>query len=412
MQNNNRCFIYLWDKLVGEMILVDNEIYFKYDNNFKIEISPLELPIGKTQYSFNHSKYQHQHCVAGVFADSLPDSFGMKIIENYFLKEDSRFIPNVIDKLLFVGDVSLGALRYQPSIDALTKENIPLKLKDMKLHKKNILNKNTYNSIREAIDMYKSFSPAGGAKQKMILSWDKKTNTFYTRKAKNDEISLILKIDESEIPNDAREAITEYVYSLTAKECGIDIPKTYLLKDEDNYTHFAIERFDIDENKERLHIHTLSGLLNLEKSTRIDYIDVMNIAKQYLKLSHTDIVELYRRMIFNYIYNNCDDHLKNTSFIMDKNGIWKLSPAYDLTYNNRIGQRDMMLTINQKLSTVLTVIDFKDIALKFNIDDYQDIIQRVEKSVDFFKYQLDNYMDDRFKYDKLELLSVNYVFDV
>ena len=97
---------------------------------------------------------------------------------------------------------------------------------------------------------------------------------------------------------------------------------------------------------------------------------------------------------------------------MDKNGIWKLSPAYDLTYNNRIGQRDMMLTINQKLSTVLTVIDFKDIALKFNIDDYQDIIQRVEKSVDFFKYQLDNYMDDRFKYDKLELLSVNYVFDV
>lgn len=409
MQNNNKCFVYLWDKLVGEMVLVRDKIYFKYDDKFKIEISPLELPIKKVQYGFNDLKYQHQYQIAGVFADSLPDSFGMKIIDSYFEEENKNFKPNIIDKLLFIGDVSLGALKYMPSIESLEKSNLSIELKNAKNYKKNILRENSYSSIREVIDMYKSFSPTGGAREKMILSYDAEDNIFYIREAKGNEISLILKIDESEIPNDGRDAITEYIYSIVARECEINIPKTYLFKDEDDYTHYAIERFDIDENGERLHAHTLAGLLHFEKSKRIDYTDVMSIAEQYLFLPHEDIVEIYRRMVFNYAYNNCDDHLKNHSFVMDKTGKWRLSPAYDLTYNNTRGQSDMVLNINQKLSTKANLIDFEEIALKFKITNYMSIIKQVENSYELYEKLINEMMNEKFKYDKLILLSTNKI---
>ena len=360
MQNNHKCHIYIWDRLVGEMILVNDVVYFRYDTNFDINISPLSLPISKSQYSFE--KLDFQYSIAGVFADSLPDSFGMKILEGYFDRNYKNFIPNIIDKLLFIGDVSLGALSYKPAIDTANSVNIPIDLKDTKMHKKRILQENSYSSIRTAVDMYKSFSPAGGAKQKMILSYYENNKVFYIGEAKKGDISLIVKIDESDKPYDGVDAITEYIYSKVARESGINITNTYLFNDDNGFIHFGIKRFDIDENQERLHTHTLAGLLHMNKSQRIDYIDIMQVTKQYLYIPQSDTQELYRRMIFNYIYNNNDDHLKNYTFLMDKQGKWRLSPAYDLTYNNTVGQRVMMLNINKKMSDEIGYEDFKEIA--------------------------------------------------
>ena len=403
MQNNNRCFVYIWDILVGEMVLVEKKVYFKYDKDFKINISPLYLGISQAQYSFPELNFQH--AIAGVFADSLPDSFGMKVIEGYFEKNHVKFEPNIIDKLLFIGDVSLGALTYKPAIDTIKSKNIPLELKDAKSLKKSILEENTFSSIRVAIDMYKSFSPAGGARQKMILNYDKKENKFYIGKEKKKYKSLIVKIDESDTPGYGADAITEYIYSQVAKNSGIDIPNTYLFEDDEGYKHFAIERFDIDKNNTRLHTHTLAGLLHVDKSKRLDYIDIMKVVKLHLSLPQEDIEEMFRRMVFNYVYNNNDDHLKNYSFLMDKSGKWRLSPAYDLMYNNTNGQRIMMLNINGKTSEEVSYSDFEVVAKELNITKYKNIIEKVLESEKFFISLLDEMMDEKLRFHKLELLQ-------
>ena len=377
MQNNTRCLIYIWDILVGEMVLIKNTVYFKYDKDFKMDISPLSLELSKTQYCFKELNFQH--CIAGVFADSLPDSFGMKVIDGYFERTYKRFEPNIIDKLLFIGDVSLGALSYKPAIDSIKNKNIPIALKDAKTLKKSILERNSFSSIRVVIDMYKSFSPAGGAKQKMILNYNKKDNEFYIGKEKKSYKSLIVKIDESDRSGYGVDAITEFIYSKVAKVCGINIPKTYLFEDEDGYKHFGIERFDIDKDKNRLHAHTLGGLLHIEKSKRLDYIEIMKVVKLYLSLPQEDIDEMYRRMVFNYVYNNNDDHLKNYSFLMDKSGEWRLSPAYDLMYNNTNGQRVMMLNINNKTSDEVRYSDFEKVAKELNVLNYKNIIKKNTK---------------------------------
>ncbi len=405
MQNNDRCFIYIWDMLVGEMILVKDTVYFKYDKEFKMNISPLYLELSKAQYSFEGLDFQHS--IAGVFADSLPDSFGMKVIDGYFERNYKRFEPNIIDKLLFIGDVSLGALSYKPAIDTIKSKNIPIELKDAKTLKKSILEKNSFSSIRIAIDMYKSFSPAGGAKQKMILNYNKKENQFYIGKEKKKYKSLIVKIDESDTPGYGADAITEYIYSKVAKKCGINITKTYLFEDEDGYRHFAIERFDIDKDNNRLHAHTLSGLLHVQKSKRMDYIDIMKVVKLYLSVPEEDIQEMYRRMVFNYVYNNNDDHLKNYSFLMDKSGKWRLSPAYDLMYNSTNGQRVMMLNINNKMSDEVSYSDFEEVAKELNITNYKSIVKKVLSSEKLFISLLDEMMNEKFKFNKLELLQIN-----
>ncbi len=405
MQNNDRCFIYIWDLFVGEMILLKGIVYFRYDKNFKMNISPLYLELSKALYSFKELDFQHS--IAGVFADSLPDSFGMKVIDGYFERNHKRFEPNIIDKLLFIGDVSLGALSYKPAIDTIKSKNIPIELKDAKTLKKGILEKNSYSSIRIAIDMYKSFSPAGGARQKMILNYNKKENKFYIGKEKKKYKSLIVKIDESDNPGYGADAITEFIYSKIAKQCGINITKTYLFEDEDGYKHFAIERFDIDKDNHRLHTHTLSGLLHVEKSKRIDYIDIMKIVKLYLSVPQKDIEEMYRRMVFNYVYNNNDDHLKNYSFLMNQKGEWRLSPAYDLMYNNTNGQRVMMLNINGKMSDEASYSDFEEMAKELNIENYKSIINKVLKSEKLFISLLDEMMDEKLKFNKLELLQIN-----
>ena len=400
MQNNYKCKIFIWDKLVGEMVLVKGSIYFKYDESFDLNISPLSMKLSKAQYNFDSLHFQY--AVPGVFADSLPDSFGMKIIDKYFSDTYENFVPNIIDKLLFVGDVTLGALTYKPSMFQAGKKTIPILLKETKEFKKSLLEKNTYKSLRHAIDMYRSFSPAGGAKEKLILSYSQKHETFYLGKAKAKDKSLLVKVDESEYPHYGAKSIIEYIYSKVAASCGITMPNTYLFTDTLGYIHYAIERFDIDKNKERLHTHTLAGLLHMEKSTAIDYANIFTIAKQKLLLRQDDIDELYRRMVFNFIYNNNDDHLKNTTFLMDKKGSWRVSPAYDLTYNNTVGQREMILKINSKLSSQIGYEDFAALGKAFGVN-YDAILKEIKKSEELFLRLIDHYTTDTIKYDLLEI---------
>ena len=282
-------------------------------------------------------------------------------------------------------------------------------LKEAKEFKKKILEEKSYENIRNAIDMYRSFSPTGGAKEKLILSYNEKKDIFYLGSAKKGDKSLIVKIDESEYPKYGAKSIIEYLYSKVAVKCGIKMTSTYLFEDTLGFKHFAIERFDITDNNTRLHTHTLSGLLHLEKSTPIDYKNILALAKQQLMVPQEDLEEIYRRMVFNYIYNNNDDHMKNTTFLMNKEGKWRLSPAYDLTYNNTNAQRDMILKINGKLSSNVTYDDFAQIGREFEVS-YDAIINDIQASKIYFNELLDEYKNNNIKFDLLEIAQTRSVF--
>jgi len=408
-QNNNKCSVYIWNELVGELILIKEKIYFKYKNNFDLEISPIELPVSKNQFDFSDLKFQYG--LSGVFSDSLPDSFGMKIIDDYFHDNYPAFSPNIIDKLLFVGEVNFGALSYKPAYGSAKENNIPIELSKIKQHKKNILENKTYSSVKEAAAVYRSFSPAGGAREKIILNYNEKNNSFSVGANINNDIPILLKLDESKKSNDGRNGIIEYIYSLTARKAGIDFPDTYLFKDENGFSHFAVKRFDVNRDGEKLHKHTLSGLLNIDKSKRIDYIEFMEIAKNQLFVSQKDIVEMYRRMVFNYVFNNNDDHIKNHSFLMGKDGNWKISPAYDVTFNNVIAHRNMMLSINYKKSSDVVMDDFKVIADKFGISNFKEIILEVQSTKEYFSDLVIKMIPAEFDYDISLYLDINEIID-
>jgi serine/threonine-protein kinase HipA len=396
-ENNNKCSVYLWDTHVGEIILIKENLYFKYNKNFKMNISPIELPLSTSQ--FNFSQLHYQYGLPGVFSDSLPDGFGMKIIDDYFQDNYPNFKPNIVDKLLFIGDVSFGALSYKPAYNISKTTNIPIELAQIKQHKKNILSDKSYLSIKEAAAVYRSFSPAGGAREKIILNYNKTDKSFSVGFNKKFDTPILLKLDESLRAEDGRNGIIEYIYSQIAKKAGINITDTYLFKDDEGFSHFAIDRFDVNENGEKLHQHTLSGLLNFDKSKRIDYSDFMNIAKTHLLVKKPDLEEIYRRMIFNFVYNNNDDHLKNHSFIMNEKGEWSISPAYDLTFNDKIAQRTLMLNINGKRSSEAKFEDFQTLAEKFEIENFREIIQNILNTREYFAKMVKKMIPEQFDLD-------------
>jgi serine/threonine-protein kinase HipA len=165
----------------------------------------------------------------------------------------------------------------------------------------------------------------------------------------------------------------EYTYSKIVKNCGINIPDTYLLtgsKSENAF--FVIKRFDVLENGERLHVHTYAGLhgLNFREASH-DYSDLLRTIQE-ISRNHSQVVEAYRRMVFNYLGYNADDHMKNFSFTMNKKGEWLLSPAYDMSYSTgKQGYHSMSLN---GIRNNATVKDFEKMAENFNVKTWKDIV--------------------------------------
>ena len=180
---------------------------------------------------------------------------------------------------------------------------------------------------------------------KFTVNYDPGSEHFsYGLKPQKGVIPCILKIPTER--NEDYQQI-EYVYSLMAKNSSIRIPETFLKEEKDRY-YFAIRRFDINKDLSRNHVHTLAGMMGIDFSNRIiDYRDALKLTFN-LTRDKREVEEFFRRMVFNIIGYNCDDHTKNFSFIMDHSGKWSLSPAYDMTYSRSRNNMHQM-SINGKL---------------------------------------------------------------
>lgn len=303
------------DRKVGTLTLSADRktCVFEYDNTWLLDgfsISPLELPLKNGLFTAKRNPFGGNF---GVFEDSLPDGYGRYLMHKTLLRQGiNDFNLSVLDRLSLVGKNGMGALTYEPTT---TIEN------DEEITDWDLLQEKALEVLREQQDtdagllLYNSGN-SGGCRPKAIFS-DKDGH-------------WLIKFRHTYDPQDMGQ--TEFLYNETAKRCGISVPDFRLVDGR----YFASRRFDLTDNGERIHTATAGGLLCISLSAPVlDYINLLALTG-YLTQSKEDVEELYRRMVFNYLTENKDDHCKNFSFFVSydtlKKWQWHLAPAYDLTH--------------------------------------------------------------------------------
>ncbi len=403
MKNVNTVRVKMWGTTVGYLHQDDNGMVgFQYDEEFlksNIEISPVKMPLSTVTYTFPALPEQTFHGLPGMVADSLPDKFG-NIVINRYLESQGRTADSlsVIEKLCYTGKRGMGALEYEPSqelttmnetvdLDALTKLASEILSEKEQIH----IEKND-NLMAQLMECGSS---VGGARAKTLIAWNPETNDIRSGQinaGKGYEYWLLKfdniknNKDKDSRPDDGEYTKVEYAYYLMALDAGIEMSECRLYK-ENGSAHFMTKRFDRKGVKgEKLHMQSLCALAHMDfNSPRIySYEEAFSVMKQ-LKLPYSDFVQLFRRMVFNEYAKNYDDHTKNISFLMDKKGVWSLSPAYDITFSYRkdsIWVSAHQMLINGK-SDNITKEDLLKVSEKANIkkSDAVKIIEQVISSV-------------------------------
>lgn len=341
----------MWGTTIGYLHRQDNGLIgFQYDDNFipsGIEVAPVKMPLSELTYSFPALPEITFSGLPGMLADSLPDKFGNIVIKRY-LESQGRTEDSltVLEKLCYTGQRGMGALEYEPStnivdineevnIDALTKL-----ASDILSERESLNIKYDDNMIAQ---LMQGSSSVGGARAKTLIALNPETNEVRSGQinaGKGFEYWL-LKFDDiannkdkDKEPDGKEYTKIEYAYYLMAKDAGIKMSECRLYK-ENGRAHFMTKRFDRKGVKgEKLHMQSLCAIAHMDfNSPRMySYEDAFNIMRK-LNIPHTDFVQLYKRMLFNEYAKNYDDHTKNVTFLMDKKGVWRLSPAYDMTFS-------------------------------------------------------------------------------
>jgi serine/threonine-protein kinase HipA len=318
-----------------------------------------------------------------MIADSLPDIFGNIIFKEWFEANNKGFDKiTPLEQLAYVANRGMGALEYKPVVKVPDNATINLDqivevLKQVLDVKKNTVEKNL--DTNALLNIFKIGSSAGGARPKILISEHKETREIIpgdvVYSGEYNHWLIKLNIDEEEYYN---KEIVEYVYSRLVKEAGIQMMESKLVENR----HFATLRYD-RQNGEKQHVLTASGLTGWDfmKPENASYENVFKLAAD-LKVPHKDLQELYRRMIFNVVFANDDDHLKNHSFIYDReNDAWNLSPAYDITYPHnlkyKIYRKGRALSINNKRIDI-QLNDVLAIAELYSIKNPKKIMQEVQ----------------------------------
>lgn len=356
---------------VGKLFYSDKmgRYAFSYNEEFLgsgIEISPKEMPLGRDTYTFQRDKDQYD--IHGVFADSLPDAWG-KLVQDVEFQKIGMHEVSTIDRLAFVGKYGIGALRYEPSKEFDRGSEI-VSLAELRKAMQGIFAGDIEKVTSELLRLGGS---AGGAHPKFLVDLNRENLSeirYSGEDVSENMIPILLKMPKKD---DFWQRI-EYSYSKIAKMAGIIIPETFLLFSRNGNAHFAIQRFDVFQDGQRLHTHSYAGIdgFSFRHDDR-DYIDFLRMVNVLCR-KHSDVVEGYRRMVFNYLGGNQDDHGKNFCFTMDKHGIWSLSPAFDIAYSDNGGLHRM--SVNGKRSS-LQVQDLEHTAKKFEIKNWKDVTLQI-----------------------------------
>ena len=407
----------IWGKLVGAVAWDDTTGYatFEYDPSFKQsgwDLAPITMPLSDNRRlfafpelsNFRQTGYNTFKGLPGLLADALPDRYGSQLI-NQWLAQQGRpqDSMNPVEMLCFIGTRGMGALEFKPAVFKETTRTFSIKMDSLvETAKKMLDTKEAFNThldkeetqaVREILRIGTS---AGGARPKAVIAWNEKSGEVksgQTKVPKGFEHWLI-KLDgvsDVQLGDSHGYGRVEMAYYNMAKACGIDMMPSRLLE-ENGRAHFMTKRFDRAENDVKHHVQTFCAMKHVDYTavSSFSYEQLFQCMRE-LKLTYADAEQLFRRMVFNVIARNCDDHTKNFSFMLKQGGKWELAPAYDVCHAYRPGSiwvSQHALSINGKRDKI-TKADLLVVGASISCKKAPEIIDEIAATVQQWKYFAD-----------------------
>lgn len=368
--------------------------HFEYAESFigkGLEPSPILMPVRQGRiYSFSDIGRETFKGLPGMLADSLPDTYGRALFDRW-LALTGRSSGNAVETLCFLGKRCMGALEFEPAMDAPYSPDVRIELDSLvevaseALSEKEEFGANLEEDKKAAIaEIVRLGTSAGGQRAKAIIAYNPSTGEVRSGQIEAPEgfDYYLIKLDGVTAEAGFRETQNfgrlEYSFYRLVKECGIEMSDCSLIE-ENGRAHFLTKRFD-RQNGEKIHLQTLCGIAHYDyrNPRSYSYEQAFNVMRA-LRLPYSQAQEMYRRMVFNVVIRNQDDHTKNISFLMDRQGKWTLSPAYDMgfAYNPKGGwTAQHQMSINGKFDDI-TRQDLLEFAKRNNIKEATEIIDRI-----------------------------------
>jgi len=402
-------FIKIWGETIGAIAWDQDQQLglFEYDAKFVQkgwDLAPLKMPINSSQTIFSfpelrpsrNSEHNTFKGLPGLLADALPDKYGNQLIDIWLAQQGRpEKSMNPVEQLCFIGSRGMGALEFEPSQLKEKQNTFKVEVESLvDLARKMLNNRNDFNvnvkgdqetAMKQIITIGTS---AGGARPKAVIAYNKKTGEIRSGQSKvpNGFEHWLIKLDgvsDIQLGDTQGYGRVEMAYYLMAKACGINMMPCELL-DENGRAHFMTKRFDRSEGNIKHHIQTFCAIKHFDYNevNSFSYEQLFQTMRE-LRLSYQEAEEMFRRMVFNVLSRNCDDHTKNFSFLLKQNGKWELAPAYDICHAYKpdsIWVSQHALSINGKRKNI-TLDDFLTIGKSMNIKNAKDIIKQVRESV-------------------------------
>ncbi len=398
----------IWGELAGAIRWDASQQlgYFQYDSKFikkGWDLSPIKMPItqGSRIYSFPELRKGRNETedtfkgLPGLLSDALPDKYGNKLINAWLAQQGrSEDSMNPVEKLCFIGTRGMGAIEFDPSQIKTGTKSFSLELdslvevaKKMLNERKAFLTNLNKDEEKAMMEILKIGTSAGGARPKAVIAYNPKTQEV---KSGQDDVPngfehWLLKLDGvsgAQFGESSGWGRVEYAYYLMAIDCGIEINKCQLLE-ENGRAHFMTKRFDREKNTKH-HIQSLCGLQHYDFNDMYGYsYEQVFQTMRSLRLTYPEAQQMFRRMVFNVLATNYDDHTKNFSFILKKNEKWRLAPAYDLCFSfdpNNHWVNKQTLSVNGKRLGI-NKEDLMTIAKDNNIKKGEKIIEEINATI-------------------------------
>jgi serine/threonine-protein kinase HipA len=390
----------LWGKQVGAIAWDATRQYasFEYAPSFLrdgFEISPFTMPRRAGIFSFPTLNRETYHGLPGLLADSLPDRFGNALID-FWLSQEGRtkddFSP--VERLCYVGMRGMGALEFKPAIRGRSTQSVPIEIAKLTELAQKVIDARAgiqvnFDDPGNAMNtIIRVGTSAGGARAKALIAWNPETN-----EVRSGDVppppgfqSWILKFDgvhDNTLDAPKGYGRIEYAYHRMAMDAGIQMSACTLLK-EGGRAHFMTRRFDRTEGGDKIHMHSLCGMQHYDFNSPGQYAYEQAFATiQKLNLGYAALTEMFRRMVFNIVARNQDDHTRNIAFLMESTGEWKLSPAFDVmwAYNERGSWTNRhQMSVNGKRDGFRRE-DLLDPARRFGIKNAESILDQTRDVV-------------------------------
>ncbi len=374
---------------------------FEYDHNFiksGLNISPLQMPLDRSNEIFTFSNLNRETFwgLPGLLADSLPDYFGNQLINTWLLRQGrSSEDFSSVERLCYIGKRGMGALEYEPAIAWKNSKSSPIDIAQMvdlaeiALGKQLKLDGALEAKKTDALnDILRIGTSAGGMRAKVVIAYNPSSG-----KIRSGQLDVppgfehwIIKLDgvrEQELSDPKGYGRIEYAYYKMAKSVGLKMQKCQLLE-EGGRSHFMTRRFDRAPDGEKLHMQSFCAIAHYDyrASGTYSYEQAFEVMRK-LRLPYSEMDQLYRSMLFNVLARNHDNHTKNISFLMDKNGSWSLSPAYDVTYSYNPGGKwasAHQMSVNGKVDEFLKE-DLIETGNHAGVNKTKEIFQDIQEGI-------------------------------